>query len=86
MGKANNKQKHTDGLSNRFWAQTGPSTKADQEIQGRQARQVRHYGLEHLEQLGLISERDREALEGPPSQQKSKLTEWEHAWEQLENT
>ena len=40
--------------------------------------------MEHLEQLRLISERDRQALEGPPPRQTQKSSEWEEAQQHLE--
>ena len=45
----------------------------------------RQFGIEHLEQLNLISERGRQAFEGPPPTQKKNITEWEQARMELEN-
>ena len=74
-----NSHKCLDALSSRFQAQVVKET--PRAIAA--AAPSRSYGLDHLDQLGLISERDKAALESiPPKQNNNK--EWETARKNLE--
>ena len=78
------KGKNTDDLSGRYRAQGDAYKEEAGQISKQKNWEGRQFGLEYLEQLGLISERDRQAFEGPPLKQHTRTSEWEQAWEELQ--